>query len=155
MGIVLGRLLENQAQCYSHRQGGSGERITRELKMNGQKTNDAAVDASDKAEEYLFEFNLHGLTQEEIHISLNGDALYLTGVHTTLSHGGSGLWTERPSGAFVQRLVLPPDSCVNEIQATLQDGVLQVHVPRKAPEDESEKTFIVHAEEPKYEHTPS
>jgi HSP20 family protein len=123
--------------------------------MNGQNPNDAAVDASGKGEEYLFEFDLHGLTQEEIHISLNEDALYLTGVRTTLSHGGSGLRTERPSGAFVQRLVLPPDSRVNEIQATLQDGILQVHVPKKAPEDESEKPFIVHSEEPKYEHTPS
>lgn len=122
--------------------------------MNGQTPNDAAVDAADKGEEYLFEFDLHGLSQEEIHISLNGDALYLTGVRTTLSHGGSGLRTECPSGAFVQRLVLPPDSCVNEIQATLQDGVLQVHVPKKAPEDESEKPFSVHSEEPKYEHTP-
>jgi len=123
--------------------------------MDAQKPNDVTADVSDKGEEYLYEFDLHGLTQEEIHLSLHGDALYLTGVRTILSHGGSGLRTECPSGAFVQRLVLPPDSCVNEVQATLQDGVLQVHVPKKAPEDESEKPFSVHSEEPKYEHTPS
>jgi len=121
--------------------------------MNGQKPNNAALDAFDKGEEYLFEFDLHGLTQEEIHISLNGGALYLTGVRTSLSHGGSGLRTECPSGAFVQRLVLPPDSRVNEIQAKFQDGVLQVHVPRKAPTDESDTPVIVHSGEPKYEHT--
>jgi|SRR5208283_3492360 len=122
--------------------------------MNGQTPNDTAVDAFDKGEEYLFEFDLHGLTQEEIHISRNGDALYLTGVRTTPIQVGNGLRPERPNGAFVQRLVLPPDSCVNEIQATLQDGVLQVHVPRKAPEEENEKPFIVRSEEPKYEHIP-
>ena len=121
--------------------------------MNGQKPNDAVADAPDKGGKYLFEFELHGLTSEEIHISLNGDALYLTGVRTTQSHDGSGLRTERPNGAFVQRLVLPPDSCVNEIQATLQDDVLQVHVPRKAPQDENEKSRAVQFEEPKYEHT--
>jgi len=82
------------------------------------------------------------------------DALYLTGGRTTTSHNGNCLWAERPRGAFVQRLALPPDSCVNEIQAIIPDGVLQLHVPRKAPADESEKPFIVHSEEPKYEHTP-
>ena len=41
--------------------------------MNGQKSNDAVVDASDEGEGYLFEFDLHGLTQEEIHIIMNGD----------------------------------------------------------------------------------
>ena len=123
--------------------------------MNNQTPNDAAVEATDKSGEYLFEFDLHGLTQEEIHISRNGDALYLTGVRTTPIQVGNGLQTERPNGAFVQRLVLPPDSCINKIQATIQDGVLQVHVPRNAPEDESEKPFIVHSEELKYEHTPS
>ncbi len=103
--------------------------------MNGQTPNDAAVDVSDQGEEYLYEFDQHGLTEEEIHISRNGYALYLTGVRTTPIQVGNGLRTERPNGAFVQRLVLPPDSCINEIQATLQDGVLQVHVPRKAPDD--------------------
>jgi len=123
--------------------------------MNGQTPNVAAVDASDKSREYLFEFDLHGLTHEEIHISRNGDALYLTGVRTTPIQVGNGLRTERLNGAFVQRLVLPPDSCINEIQATLQDGVLQVHVPRNAPEDESERSFSGHSEELKHEHTPS
>jgi len=120
--------------------------------MNGQNPNDAVVDASDKGGEYLFEFELHGLTSEEIHISLNEDALYLTGVRTSQSHDRNGLRTKHPNGAFVQRLVLPPDSCVNEIQATLQDDVLQVHVPRKAPQDENEKSRAVQFEEPKYEH---
>ena len=123
--------------------------------MNGHPPNDTDVDAIDKGEEYLYAFDLHGLTEEEIHISRNGDALYLTGVRTTPIQVGNGLRTERPNGAFVQRLVLPPDSCINEIHATLQDGVLQVHVPRKAPGDESEKPFSAHSEEPKYEHTPS
>lgn len=122
--------------------------------MNGQTPNDAAVDATDKGGEYLFEFDLHGLTQEEIHISRNGDALYLTGVRTTPIQVGNGLRTERPNGAFVQRLVLPADACSDEIHAILQDGVLELHVPRKLPPDENGKSNIIPFEEPHYEHTP-
>ena len=50
-----------------------------------------AVDVSDTGEEYLFECDLPGLTQEEIHFSQRGDALYVTGVRTTQSRGGSSL----------------------------------------------------------------
>lgn len=121
--------------------------------MNGQKPNDAAVDAFDKGEEYLFEFDLHGLTQEEIHLSLHAGALYLTGVRTTVSHSGSDLQTGHSNGAFVQRLVLPPDSSIDEIHATIQDGVLQVHVPKKTPQDNNENSRSVPFEEPEYEHT--
>ena len=103
--------------------------------MNSQKHNDAAVDVFDHGEVYSFEFALPGLTREEIHINLNGHALYLTGVRTALSDGGNGLRAERPNGAFVRRLDLPPDSCVNEMQATFQDGVLQLRIPKKSPQD--------------------
>jgi HSP20 family protein len=95
-----------------------------------------AVDVSDTGEEYLFECDLPGLTQEEIHFSQRGDALYVTGVRTTQSHGGSSLRNERPNGAFVRRLVLPPDSCRHEIQATFQDGVLRLRIPREKPQNE-------------------
>ncbi|HTY88133.1 MAG TPA: Hsp20/alpha crystallin family protein [Candidatus Acidoferrum sp.] len=117
------------------------------------KPNDAAVEAYDNGEEYLFEFDLHGLTPEEVHLSLQGDALFLTGVRTAPIHAGNGLWTERPNGAFVRRLVLPHDSCARETQATIQDGVLRVHVPKKPSQDEAEQSCVMQLEESKHEHT--
>lgn len=122
--------------------------------MNSQKTNDAAVGASDIGKEYLIEFDLHGLTREEVHISLNGDALYLTGVRTTLSHSENSPKAERPNGAFVRRLVLPPDPSIYEIHATIQDGVLQVHIPKRRQQEKDEAPCTVRSEESNYDPIP-
>jgi hypothetical protein len=50
---------------------------------------------------------------------------------------------------------MPADACGDEIHAILQDGVLELHVPRKLPPDENGKSTIIPFEEPHYEHTPS
>ena len=114
-----------------------------------------AVDVYDAGNEYLFEFDLPGLKQEQIQISMDRDALLLVGTRMAPQPGGMSLRVERPVGAFVRRLVLPADACGGEIHALLQDGVLELHVPRKLPPDENGKSIIIPFEEPHYEHTPS
>ena len=112
-----------------------------------------AVDVSDAGEEYLFEFDFPGLKLEEIQISRDDTALYLSGERKTLRYAGKSLRAERPAGTFLRRLVLPADACGDEIHANLQDGVLELHVPRKLPPDENSKSHINQIEEPHYERT--
>ena len=112
-----------------------------------------AVDVSDQGGEYLFEFDFPGLKLEDIQISRDDAALYLNGERKTLRHSGKNLRAERPAGIFVRRLVLPADACGDEIHAILQDGVLELHVPRKLPPDENGKSHINLIEEPHYERT--
>lgn len=111
-----------------------------------------AVDVSNTGEEYLLEFDFPGLKLEDIQISRDDASLYLNGERKTLRHGGKSLRAERPAGVFVRRLVLPADACNDEIHALLQDGVLELHVPRKLPPDEKGKSNIIPFEEPHYEH---
>ena len=112
-----------------------------------------AVDVSDQGEEYLFEFDFPGLKLEDIQISRDDAALYLSGERKTLRHGGRSLRAERPAGVFMRRLALPADACSEEIHAILQDGVLELHVPRKLPRDENGKSNTIPFEEPHYEHS--
>lgn len=112
-----------------------------------------AVDVSDTGDEYLFEFDVPGLKLDDIQISRDDAALYLNGERKTLRYGGESLRAERPAGVFVRRLVLPADACGDEIHAMLQDGVLELHVPRKLPPDENGKSIIIPFEETHYEHT--
>jgi HSP20 family protein len=114
-----------------------------------------AVDVSDTGEEYLFEFDLPGLKLEDIQISRDDAALYLNGERKTRQCGGESLRVERPAGTFERRLVLPADAYSEEIHALLQDGVLELHVPRKLPPVENGKSNIIPFEELHYEHTPS
>ena len=112
-----------------------------------------AVDVSDTGQEYLFEFDLPAVRREEIQISLDGDALLLVGTRLSPRSGRTSLRAERPVGAFVRRLVLPPDSCSDELYATLQEGVLQLHVPKKALQNEEGESSIIQSEEAAYEYT--
>lgn len=98
-----------------------------------------AVNVSETGEEYLFEFDLPGLTRDQIQVHCGGDALCLTGVRT-LRHGGKILRAERPAGAFMRRVVLPADCRCSDIHASLEDGVLQLRLPKQsAPEANSER----------------
>ena len=72
-------------------------------------------------------------------------------VKRRLNSGGKSLRVERPAGTFARRLVLPADACGDEIHARPQDGVLELHVPRRPPPDENGKSNIIPFEEPHYE----
>jgi HSP20 family molecular chaperone IbpA len=63
------------------------------------------------------------------------------------------LRVERPVGAFVRRLVLPPDSCGDEIYGILQEGVLKLHVPKNTPRKEKGESRTIQSEEPDHEYT--
>ncbi|MCL4787632.1 MAG: Hsp20 family protein [Verrucomicrobia bacterium] len=60
-----------------------------------------------------------------------------------------------PAGVFARRLPLPADACADEIHAILQDGVLELHVPRRLPPDEIGRSNIIPFKETHYEHTHS
>jgi HSP20 family molecular chaperone IbpA len=111
-----------------------------------------AVDVYDAGNEYLFEFDLPGLKREQIQISMERDALLLVGTRLSPQPGGTSLRVERPVGAFVRRLVLPPDSCSDEIYATLQEGILQLHLPKNNPHKENEESRTNQSEKPDHEY---
>ncbi len=112
-----------------------------------------AMDVCDAGNEYLFEFDLPGLNRAQIQISMDRDALLLVGTRMSPQPSAMSLRDERPVGAFVRRLVLPPDSCGDEIYATLQEGVLQLHVPKDTSYKEKEESHTIQSEEPDYEYT--
>jgi HSP20 family molecular chaperone IbpA len=59
----------------------------------------------------------------------------ISGQRVPRHRGGEPVRVERPAGAFVRRLPLPPDAC-GEIRATFAEGVLELHVPRARPDGE-------------------
>ena len=108
-----------------------------------------AVDVTETGQDYVFEVDLPGLKREEIQLGVDSAGVSISGQRFRSPRDGKRLRVERPTGVFVRKLPLPPDAN-GEIHATFGNGVLQVHVPKRAPEDESEKPFMVHSEEPKY-----
>lgn len=97
-----------------------------------------AVDISEARQEYVFEVDLPGLKPEEIRVRANADGLFISGQRVPKHQNGERVRVERPSGAFVRQLPLPPDAC-GEIRATFGEGVLELRVPRARPDPEPGK----------------
>jgi HSP20 family molecular chaperone IbpA len=106
-----------------------------------------AVDLTEMAEEYVLEVDLPGVKPEEVQVSVDNDALCISGERVPPHPGGRRLRVERPSGAFVRRLPLPQDAC-GEIHVTLGNGLLELHVPRIHPHNEARQAQAVALETP-------
>jgi HSP20 family molecular chaperone IbpA len=105
-----------------------------------------AVDLIETGREYVYEVDLPGLKPEEIQSRVDSGGLSITGQRLPRRQGGKCLRLERPSGAFIRRLPLPPDAH-GEIHATLGDGVLTLRVARARHDGESSQAQVV-AREP-------
>ena len=94
-----------------------------------------AVDVTKTRQEYVVEVDLPGLKPEEIQLRVDSDGLSISGQRAPRPLGGKRVRIERPSGAFVRQLPLPPDAH-GEILATFCDGVLELRVPRGGADSE-------------------
>ncbi len=94
-----------------------------------------AVDVTETRQEYVFEVDLPGLKPEEVQVRVDTQGLFLKGRRVTQPQGGKRVRVERPSGAFVRQLPLPPDAR-GEIHVILADGVLELHVPKARADGE-------------------
>jgi len=105
-----------------------------------------AVDVTETGQEYVFEMDLPGLKPEEIQLCVDSSGVSISGQRVPKHQTGTHVRVERPSGAFVRQLPLPPDAC-GEIRATFGEGVLELRVPRARPDPEPGKAKAV-AREP-------
>ena len=92
-----------------------------------------AVDLAETEQEYLFEVDLPGLKPEEIQLDVDSAGISISGKRAPRSQGGRWLRVERPSGAFIRQLPLPPNT-TGEIFGSFGDGVLELRVPKAASE---------------------
>lgn len=95
-----------------------------------------AVDLAENDQEYVFDVDLPGLKPEEIQLRVDSAGLSISGQRLPTPQGGKCLRVERPSGAFVRQLPLPPDA-TGEIHAILGDGVLQLRLLKARHNSES------------------
>jgi HSP20 family protein len=81
--------------------------------------------------------DLPGLTQEDIHISVENNLLTLQGQRTVEHEAQNGPqssahYRERAYGTFCRRFTLGTAVDAENITATYKAGVLEVHIPKTA-----------------------
>ena len=102
--------------------------------QNWEKRNffSPSVDVTETEKEYLFHFDLPGMSEKDLNLSFKGRELQVTGerkqekgLENTRSHR-----TERFFGKFERSFLLPEQVNAEKIEAQFKDGVLEIRVPK-------------------------
>jgi len=91
------------------------------------------TDISETPESLTLRLEVPGLTRDQIKISVENNTLSVRGekVQETSSEDESFHRTERSFGAFERSFALPPYVDTDQVQASLNDGVLAISLPRR------------------------
>ena len=95
-----------------------------------------AVDVEEKNDELILTADLPGLTEEDVEISFENGVLTVRGQKEETSDGNKDdrryHVSERRSGSFQRSFTLPRTVSVNDVSATIEGGVLLLHMPKAA-----------------------
>jgi len=103
----------------------------------------ARIDWRETPEAHIFKADLPGVKKEEVKVEVeDGNVLKISGQRSREKEEKTDTWhrVERSSGEFLRRFRLPDNSKVDEVKASLENGVLTVTVPKaevKKPEVKS------------------
>ncbi|XP_057789162.1 class I heat shock protein-like [Salvia miltiorrhiza] len=98
------------------------------------------VDWKETAEAHVFKADVPGLKKEEVKVEVEeGNVLQISGERSRDKEEKSDTWhrVERSSGKFLRRFRLPENAKVDQVKASMENGVLTVTVPKaevKKPE---------------------
>lgn len=90
------------------------------------------VDMVDRETEVLIRAEVPGLKKEELHLELTGDLLTIRGERKReeKQEGEQVYRSEIVRGSFSRSIQLPAGIDQDAVQATFQDGMLEIHLPK-------------------------
>jgi HSP20 family protein len=103
------------------------------------------ADVFEREGQVVVRVDLPGVRREEIEVAMEGDMLVIRGrreEEKEVKEEGY-YFCERASGEFQRSIGLPEGANTEAIEATYQDGVLEVTVPRPAPPETKKITITV------------
>jgi HSP20 family protein len=102
-----------------------------------------AVDITERQDAYLVAAELPGVGTEDVEITFQDGLLTIQGERHPAAHtpGGKVHRAERRYGAFRRSITLPSHVQADKIEASAQDGVLVILVP-KAPEVQAQRIQV-------------
>jgi HSP20 family protein len=102
-----------------------------------------AIEVFEKADKFVVKAELPGMKEEDIDVSAVGDILTIKGERKAESEVKEEDYycCERSYGSFSRSIALPSSVDAKKIEASYEDGVLEVTLP-KAPEVKAKKIAV-------------
>jgi len=93
-----------------------------------------AVDIKEDAEAYTVQFEVPGIPQDNLDVSLQDSVLTIRGIKEQKQEANEGRYRriECNYGTFARSLALPRNVDGDNVSAHLEDGVLEVRLPKRA-----------------------
>ncbi|KAK7319726.1 hypothetical protein RJT34_04451 [Clitoria ternatea] len=92
------------------------------------------VDWKETPEAHVFKADIPGLKKEEVKVEIQDDrVLQISGERNVEKEDKNDKWhrVERSSGKFLREFRLPENAKVDQVKASLENGVLTVTVPKE------------------------
>jgi len=99
-----------------------------------------ALDVTENDEQYQLLANLPGIKKENVNISMEQNQLIIEAKHEEKddSQNHNFLRSERFCGAYHRSITFPENADIDNIKAKLENGVLNLIIPKKEPKSKRE-----------------
>nr|GLL20906.1 17.3 kDa class I heat shock protein-like [Ipomoea trifida] len=105
----------------------------------------ASIDWKETPNAHVFKADVPGLRKEEVKVEVEDDRiLQISGERRREMEEKGDTWhrVERSSGKFVRRFRLPENAKVDQVKASMDDGVLTVTVPKEEEEKKQQQRDV-------------
>ena len=103
--------------------------------MREMETRMPVIDLEDKGDKYMMDVEVPGFKNNEIEINVLDSSVEISGCRETKQDEETKGYVrkERSSESFYRRVALPEEVKVDDAQANLQNGILELTLPKKVP----------------------